>query len=305
MTREIELSPVAPYDFMAALAYLRGAHWAILERMTETAYLRALHLLGQAVLLELRSEGTPAQPRLALRVTAAAVDDALLAAAAAHIRRVFTLDVDPTPFLALAAREPIFGAVAQDAALFRPIIIASPYEALLWAIIGQQINTTFAATLKRVLVELAGHTLVIDDEGFPLLPTPAEVAQIVPAALRARQFSGQKTAYVLGVSAAIVAGTLDFAQLAALPAEDAITALMQHKGIGRWTAECVLMRGLGAVDVLPAGDVGLRAAIGRAYALGRHASETEVRERATAWAGWRGWATFYWWRSLQLARAMG
>ena len=300
MSREVILTPVAPYDFAQALAYVRGAHWAILERCTEDTYRRALRLLDRDVLLDLQASGTPAAPQLRLRVTAAAVDDALLAAAEAQICRTFMLDVDPAPFLALAAGDPIFAEIAITAAMFRPIIIASPYEALVWAIIGQQINVAFAATLKRALVALVGRTLEVDGQRYPLLPEPAALATLDPLELRARQFSGQKTAYLIGVAQAIMSGEIDFAQLATQPAEDAIPALTRHKGIGRWTAECVLMRGLGARDVIPAGDIGLRAAIGRAYALSRHASEDEVRQRAAAWAGWRGWATFYWWQSLQI-----
>ncbi len=301
-TREVIITPVAPYDFAAALAYLRGAHWAILERVTADAYCRALRLVGRDALLELRSLGTTDQPRLALRVTADAVDDALLAAAEEQICRTFALMVDPAPFLAVAAADPVFWAVAREAATLRSIIVASPYESLLWAIIGQQINTTFAATLKRALLALTGSEMTVAGQVYPVFPDAATVAQLDPALLRARQFSGQKTAYVIGVSQAVASGALDFAQLATLPIEDAVTAMVRYKGIGRWTAECVLMRGLGAADALPAGDLGLRAAIGRAYGLGRHASEAEVRARAEAWAGWRGWATFYWWRSLQVAK---
>jgi DNA-3-methyladenine glycosylase II len=275
-------------------------HWAILERITDDSYFRALRLLGHDALLAVHSVGTPARPRLVLRVTADAVDDALLAVAAEQIRRTFALGIDPAPFLLLAERDPAMWQAAQAAATFRPIITAVPYEALLWAIVGQQINITFASTLKRTLLELAGGTLEVAGQSYPLLPEPAAVALLEPTELRAHKFSGQKTAYVLGVSAAIERGELDFTHLATLPAEDAITTMTQHKGIGRWTAEYVLMRGLGTMDAMPAGDLGLRAVIGRAYGLGRHATEVEVREHADAWAGWRGWASFYWWRHLQL-----
>jgi DNA-3-methyladenine glycosylase II len=71
------------------------------------------------------------------------------------------------------------------------------------------------------------------------------------------------------------------------------------RGIGRWTAEYVLMRGLGVPDSFPAADTGLRAAIGKAYGLGRSATETEARAHAERWVGWRSWAAFIWWMALQ------
>lgn len=299
VTRQTEIVPAAPYDFAQALGYLEHAHSAILERVTATCYQRAMHLAGRDVLVTARSIGTIDAPRLHMTVSGAGVDDAVVAEAVAALRRIFTLDTDPVPFGVMTARDPIFAAIVAPFPGLRPVLIASSYEALLWAVIGQQINVAFAAKLKRALLEVAGRSIWVGGQEFRLLPQPAEVADIDPAALRARQFSQQKIAYCQIVSRAIAAGELDLEALATLPAEEAITRLTSHKGIGRWTAECVLMRGLGAVDSIPTGDIGLRAIIGRAYGLGRHASEEEVRARAQSWVGWRGWATFFWWLRLQ------
>ncbi|MDQ2744312.1 MAG: DNA-3-methyladenine glycosylase, partial [Chloroflexota bacterium] len=181
----------------------------------------------------------------------------------------------------------------------RPVLIASPYEALIWAIIGQQINIAFARKLKAALVEYGGRTLLVGDQRYLLLPLPEDVAAMDPESLRARQFSRQKIAYLLDVSAAVASGELDLDALAAVPHEEAIAQLTAYRGVGRWTAEYVLMRGLGAADSIPAADVGLRSIIGRSYGLGRAATELEVREIAAAWAPYRGWATFYWWMALQ------
>lgn len=300
--RTIELVPDGPYDFAQVLLHLRTSASAILEHITADAYERALELVGRPVVLRLSSVGTVAQPRLALTVRGEVVDKAVMQAASAQVRRVFMLDVDPTPFLAQIAGDPIFSAQLAPFAGLRPVIMATPYESLLWAIIGQQINVAFAAKLKRVLVELAGRQLVVAGQTYSLLPQPAAVAALDPVQLRERQFSQQKTAYVQTVSAAIAAGEIEFATVQAMPFEEAITALTRFRGIGRWTAECLLMRGLGVQDSLPAGDIALRAVIGRAYGLERHASEAEVRTIAEAWAGWRGWAAFFWWRIAQAGR---
>jgi DNA-3-methyladenine glycosylase II len=293
-------APAAPYDFARALAYLRHSHTALLERIQGDTYRRALRLAGHDVLLTVTASGTPEAPRLIVAVTGHAVDAAVLAAAVAQVRHIFTLDVAPTPFLAIAERDPALASVVLPYPGLRPVLIASPYEALIGAIIGQQITTTFAAKVKRALYDLAGGALVVAGQTYPLLPEPAAVAALSEADLLARQFSRQKVAAVLGVSRAVAEGALDFAALAALPSADVIARLTQHKGVGRWTAECVLMRGLGAQDAIPAGDIGLRAALGRALDLKRHATEAEVRTRAERWAGWRGWATFFWWHRVQM-----
>lgn len=301
-TRRTVIAPAAPYDFALALNYLRHSHTALLERIGHDTYRRALRLVGHDVLLTVTAEGTTAEPRLLVAVTGRTVDDAVLAAAVAQVRHIFTLDVDPAPFLAIAAQDAALGSVVSPYPGLRPVLVASPYELLISAIIGQQITTAFAAKVKRALYDLAGRSLVVAGQAYPLLPEPAAVAALPEEELLARQFSRQKAAAVQNVSRAVAEGSLDFAALATLPPDEVLARLTQHKGVGRWTAEVVLMRGLGAQDAIPAGDIGLRAALGRALDLGRHATEAEVRARAENWAGWRGWATFFWWHQLQMER---
>jgi DNA-3-methyladenine glycosylase II len=87
-----------------------------------------------------------------------------------------------------------------------------------------------------------------------------------------------------------------------MPSDEAIKELTALRGVGRWTAEYVLMRGLGHPDVIPAADVGLQSAIGRAYGLGRKATEPEVRTLAEQWVPRRSHAAFAWWWSLSAER---
>jgi DNA-3-methyladenine glycosylase II len=296
----VELTPRPPYDFDWTLAWLRTSSSAVLEVVDASGvYRRALCLAGRDVLLIMRSTGTIDAPRLTLEVHGEAVDEGTLAQAKAHIRRVFLLDADPAPFAAVASCDPRLDVLVRRFAGARPQLLAGSYEALLWAIIGQQVNVTFARALKRRLVELCGRELIVGGASYPLLPRPEDLAALDPAVLRANQFSRQKIAYLIAVSQVAASGELDFDALRELAPADAIAALTRHKGIGRWTAEYVLMRGLGDPDSVPAADMGLRAILGRVHVLGRHATEAEVRAYAEAWAPWRGWATWYWWLALQ------
>ena len=297
----VELEPLPPYDFALALRYVTASPSAVLERVSvDGVYRRALRLMGQDVVLSVRSLGAVMHPRLLLELYSdSAVSEAVLDAATASARRIFTLDTDVAPFLALAERDPIFGVLLRSLGVVRPILIPDPFEALLWAIVGQQINVAFARKLKLVLVELAGRVLSTEAGDYALAPEPSAVAALDPEKLRARQFSRQKVEYVLELSRAVAAGDLDFSAVTSLPGDEAITAITRFRGAGRWTAEYVLMRGLGMRDSLPAGDLGLRAIIGRWYGFNRHASESEVREIAERWTGWRGWSAFYWWFALQ------
>lgn len=298
------LHPRPPYSFTQALTALHYSPSVVLDAADPAlgVYRRALRLAGRDALVVIRARGEPERTELELEVRGAEPHPALAEEAIAFATRVFRLDVDPAPFEAMLARDPVLGALVARFPGLRPILSAEPFEALIFAVIGQQINVSFARTLKRRLVEQFGGWITVDGSRYPLFPAVETLAALAPADLLAHQFSRQKADYIVGLARAVAAGDLDLAAVGARPFPEALAELTRHRGIGRWTAEYLLLRGYGADDSIPAGDLGLRDAIGRAY-IGRRASEAEVREVAARWAPHRGWAAFYWWLSLHVAGA--
>ena len=122
---------------------------------------------------------------------------------------------------------------------------ASPYEALLWAIVGQQVNLSFAATCRARLVELAGI-----DAGAGLLahPEPEHLAAFEPEDLLPLKLSGRKAEYVVGTARALGSGSLDLDDLALCPVGVITRELLALRGLGPWTVRYQLMRGYGMAD---------------------------------------------------------
>lgn len=297
----IELRPCPPYSFDLALAYLATSPSSVLEVVDLEArtYERALCLDGVDLLLTLRATGSVEAPKLQFRAIGDRLTPGLVERAQARIEQIFLLDVDPAPFLEIAEADPILERLVTAQPGIRPMLVADSYEALIFAIVGQQVNIAFARKMKLAWLQRFGRRESIGGVERLLLPSPERIAALDPAELLELQFSRQKASYTIGLSQAIVDGALDLEALGQLPLEEAVAEMTRHKGIGRWTAEYVLMRGLSAPDSIPAGDLGLRKIIGRAYGLDHTASEAEVRAIAEAWAGWRGWAAFLWWLELQ------
>ena len=310
------LRPRPPFDFGLILSYLGRSPREPLDVVSDGCYRRAVRLAGTPVLLEVASLGTIDQPALAVRLVDAGSasvpgrrwmaggdgrpigEGALLREAGALVARCVRVDQDPRGLDAVARADPVFGALLARLRGARAILMPSPFEALIWAILGQQISVGFAYALKQTLVERYGDSLTRGGQVYRLFPAPERLAAVSPDELRALQFSRQKAEYVVGLARVVAAGGIDWEWLREAPTTDAVAALTAHRGIGRWTAEYVCMRGLGHPDVLPAADLGLRASIGRAYGLDRHAEESEVRTIAENWAGWRSHAAFCWWYTL-------
>jgi DNA-3-methyladenine glycosylase II len=285
-----------PFDFDLALGYLSTWTAATFEQVDLEArvYQRAIRVGSHDVRLTVR----PTDTGLELAVTGPGITDEIAECAEQVVRRVFSLDADPTPFMELAGTDTVLAPLIERFPTMRPVTIPDLYETLVWSILGQQINVGFARRLKLRLVDLCGHTLTIDGQDYRLMPLPDEVAALDPAELIPLQFSRQKTSYIIGLSQLIANGDLDLEELRGLPEDEVVATLTSVRGIGRWTAEYALMRGLGHPDIIPAGDVSLQLLIGTA-AIGRRATEAELREIAERWRPWRGWATFFVWMSRQ------
>jgi 3-methyladenine DNA glycosylase/8-oxoguanine DNA glycosylase len=142
---------------------------------------------------------------------------------------------------------------------------------------------------------------MVDGHEYILTPGPEVVAELDDSDLLELQFSRQKARYILNLARQVTRGEFDLEELWELSPDQAMERLQGLVGIGRWTAEYVLLRALGQPDAIPAGDVALQQVIGRAY-HGRKATEAEVRVIAEAWAPWRGYAAMCWWLGRLLSR---
>jgi len=162
-----------------------------------------------------------------------------------------------------------------------------PFQALVHAIISQQLSTKAAATIA------ARVDALLDD-----VPAPARVAAVSDAQLRGAGLSGQKVGYLRDLCTRVTDGSLPLDTLDALPDEEVIAALTRVKGIGRWTAEMFLMFRLHRPDVLPVGDLGIVKAVQRAYRLRTLPSPTRLLRLGESWRPYRSVACWYLWASL-------
>jgi DNA-3-methyladenine glycosylase II len=178
----------------------------------------------------------------------AQVDDALL--------NILALRIDPAPFLDAVCSDALLGPVVQRQRGLRIVQSATIFEALSWAIIGQQINLTFAIALRRTLIEQAGRAHA---SGLWCYPEAGDVARLAPEDLTTRKFSRSKAETLLRLARLVDSGELLLDRSADI--EHVSAALLAIKGIGPWTVNYALLRGYGYPDCSLHGDVAIRAAL--------------------------------------------
>lgn len=273
----------APYDWTSLARFLAARALPGVEVVDETGYVRAYDVDGApgAVRVE------PIDGEDALSATLVGARPRRLLDVVRRVRRMFDLGADPA---AVAER------LGADAAL-GPLVAERPglripgtwdaYEAAVRAVLGQQVSFAAGVRLAGRLVEEFGRVVEPAVAGTSrLFPEPSVVADADVARLRVPR---ARAAAVRAVAAAFADGTL--------PRDDAVDVsacvarLVEIPGVGRWTAQYVALRGWGAPDAFPSGDVVLRKALSGGASL----SERELLRRSEAWRPWRGYATIHLW----------
>jgi 3-methyladenine DNA glycosylase/8-oxoguanine DNA glycosylase len=214
-------------------------------------------------------------------------------------RALFSLEHPIEEFYRLVRREPILRGTDRRFRGLRLPRDASLYESLVSAVIGQQLSVQAAATLTRRLHEATDSYLTVDGIELPTIPSPRAVLRRGAVGLRSVGLSRAKTKSLLGIARGQVEGRFPTPTFRRMGAEEAIERLDAEPGVGRWTAENALLRGVGRTDLFVAGDLGLRVALAEYGVLPRHAPE----EAARAWADahypqWGSYATVYLWKKL-------
>ena len=192
----------------------------------------------------------------------------------------------PEATRALSAADPVMAALI---AAYPDAILANrgdPFQTLLRAIVGQQISVKAADSIWARFATLAE------------LIAPQRIADLDPTALAACGFSRRKVEYVQDLAGHFLDGRIVPARWTHEDDETVITALVDVRGIGRWTAEMFLIFYLRRADVWPVDDIGLQKAVALNYLEGERPTPKRLREIGDRFAPWRTVATWYLWRSL-------
>jgi 3-methyladenine DNA glycosylase/8-oxoguanine DNA glycosylase len=192
----------------------------------------------------------------------------------------------------LAAADPVLGRLMERVGPFsmRPEPAQSLFAALFRAIVYQQLSGKAAATiLGRVIALFAPKRF----------PTPRDVLDIAPERLRAAGLSTAKVAAVRDLAARTLEGTVpSMARVRRMSDDEIVERLTMVRGIGRWTAEMLLLFRLGRPDVLPVADLGVRKGYALTFRSRALPEAATMTRRAERWRPYRSVATWYLWRAL-------
>jgi DNA-3-methyladenine glycosylase II len=246
------LRPLPPFRLDLTVWALRRREQNAIDTWDGHTYRRALLVDGAPVELAVTQVGAASTPLLEVVLAGRHVPRSAEAAARSTLARLLGLDLDLSGFYTRAAHDRVLNELAERYRGLKPPRFPSVFECLLNAVSCQQLSIAAGLTILSRLAATAGTS------SGPLhaFPTPSDVLALPPSALRTLGFSERKAETILGLAAAAAAGELELKTLEQLGDAAVIEALVRQRGIGRWSADYVLLRGLGRLHVFPQSDVG-------------------------------------------------
>ncbi len=291
---EVEIDLPAPFSFSECLGFLSRSAQECLHNIKENVFLKLIEIDGKPVLLRAWVSGN----KLRIAFPLNQLKESGKIKAAEYLRQLFDLNRDLGPFYRLAGLDPILAKLADQHYGLRIIGIPDLFEALSWAVIGQQINLTFAYTLKKRFVETFGESIIFEGDTYWLHPSFEKISGLDVADLTDLQFTTRKAEYVIGIATLMAKGELTKSDLLTSGLEEAKERLLKIRGVGAWTADYVMMKCLGDPSAFPIADIGLQNALKIQMGLDKKPSASDIRHLSKNWTGWEAYATFYLWRSL-------
>jgi DNA-3-methyladenine glycosylase II len=194
----------------------------------------------------------------------------------------------------LKKADPVLAAIIEQAGAYAIEYREPVFQTLVRSIVYQQLSGKAALTIfKRLAAAVKTDPM-----------TPEAVLKLRPQKMRTLGLSQQKTTYIRELARLTRDGNVSFEQLPEMQDAAIIETLTRVKGVGVWTVHMFLIFALRRPNVLPVGDLGVRAAMKKAYALPELPKPAEMEKIAASWHPYCSVATWYLWRSLDNQGAM-
>jgi DNA-3-methyladenine glycosylase II len=288
----IEFEPPFRLDF--SVWALRRRAGNTVDRWDGTTYRRALALNDGPVEFSITQTGRGEARTLLVALSGRpptsrrATDDIQ-----ASIQRMLGLQVDLSGFYRMAEADDLIASLARRFRGLKPPRFPTVFESLVNAVACQQLSLEAGLSLMNRLSAAHGGTVSRNAISLHAFPRPEDLAGLKLEALRKLGFSLRKAATLVDVSRAVATGGLDLEVLEDLPDDAVVARLTSLRGIGRWSAEYILLRGLGRLHVFPGDDVGAQNNLARWLRLEPPLDYGAVGQAVSRWQPYAGMVYFH------------
>ena len=299
----IFLSPMPPFDFNLTAAYatyFQGQYAA--DHFHDGIYRRLLNLRDRLYLINVRSVGSVDTPSLEVALKGRALSEHSVFEVRNQVARLLGIDQELKPFYKMALKDTALGPLVQSLRGLHIPQALSLWEVLVLAIIGQQVNSHLARIMRNLLVQTFGLALEESGVTYNIFPRPETLVEAGVDGLRSLKLGKKKAQYIFRIAATLASQERDLENLRSLPDDEVISKLTEIRGVGPWTANWLLIRGLGRPDAFPYGDLALRRTMKALLHDDSLLQPKEALNYSYRWSPFRSYATAYLFAAMRSGR---
>ncbi len=285
------LKPIAPFRLDLTVWALRRLPHNIIDQWHANTYTRILLLGSELIRVDVTQ---PGKQRINITVqTASPLIPDLKSRTIELVEKILGIRKDLKEFYVRAALDAYINPLMNRFLGLKPPQFPSLFEAVINAVAFQQLSLNVGVTLLNRLVETYGSAWTSGSTALHAFPEPYQLAGAPASALRSLGFSGNKANALLSLSQSFAEGKADLDRIAIMDDPEAIEFLQSFKGIGRWSAEYVLLRGMGRLNIFPGEDAGARNSLALLLRLGKKPDFDAVRGITRRWHPFAGLVYFH------------
>ena len=289
----LSLSPAAPFRLDLTVWALRRRANNIVDRWDGKTYRRVLPLDGRAVDIAVTQTGPQDDPELNIEAASSGLSPEDESTIVAIVERMLGTRQDLLEFYRLASEDAQLSQLAQRYRGLKPPRFPTLFEAVINGIASQQITLTLGIILLNRLATNFGRSVRAESSSVYAFPRPEDLAGLKPQDIRRLGLSYNKASAIIELARMITEKHLDLEDLESLDDKTVLSRLCQLKGVGRWTAEYVMLRGLGRIHLFPGDDVGARKNLQRWLKLKEPMGYEDVRCILSRWKPYAGFLYFH------------
>jgi DNA-3-methyladenine glycosylase II len=290
------LVPVPPFRLDLTVWALRRRPANQIDCWDGNMFRRVLEIDHEPAEVAVQQNGNADKPSLFVTITAHSLSSSAQKEVKNQLERMLGLRQELSSFYRRAKQDPKIAPLVEEFRGLKPPRFPTVFEAVANGIACQQLSLLVGILLLSRLAGKYGQTIA--SSNLRSFPSPEDLFGARFNSLKALGFSGHKAEFLLAIAANERQGNLDLEKLECCDNQAALEILESLPGIGRWTAEYVLLRGLGRLNVFPGDDVGARNNLARFLGRRKPLDYEGVRRAVAKWQPYAGFIYFH----LLLAR---
>jgi DNA-3-methyladenine glycosylase II len=291
----LDIKPRPPFRLDFTVWALRRQPHNLIDQWNGKTYRRVFVVDRAPILVEVNQEGPAQKPRLGILASGRTIvsEERTKRTIASLLKKVLGTSEDLQEFYQIARKNAKLHLLANGFVGLKPPCYPSVFEALVNAFACQQLSLAVGITLLNRLSETYGASIKDGGDWVHAFPGPEELAGAKPAALRKLGFSRNKATAITALAQCVLDKEMDLERVKAMNDQEAVDELRKIIGVGRWSAEYVLLRGLRRLTVFPGDDVGAQNNLQRFLSLKEKPDYETVKRIMLRWIPYGGFVYFH------------